>query len=68
MKESHLLMGGATSLNNINLKANKPVWGKECTHCMARVFANVPKELLSMKKKVLEGFAINVLCKKLFSL
>lgn len=23
------------SLNNINLKENKPVWGKECTHCMA---------------------------------
>lgn len=23
------------SLNNINLKGNKPVWGKECTHCMA---------------------------------
>ena len=25
-------------LNNITLKDRKPVWGKQCTHCMACIF------------------------------
>ena len=30
-------------LNNINIVEKKPVWGKECTHCMACI-CNCPKE------------------------
>lgn len=32
-------------LNNISLKERKPVWGQECTHCMACI-ANCPTEAI----------------------
>ena len=32
-------------LNNISLKDRKPVWGQECTHCMACI-ANCPTEAI----------------------
>ena len=32
-------------LNNISLKNRKPVWGQECTHCMACI-ANCPTEAI----------------------
>ncbi|WP_234117346.1 EFR1 family ferrodoxin [Clostridium hydrogenum] len=38
------------SLNNINLKGNKPVWGKECTHCMACI-CKCPKEAIEYGEK-----------------
>lgn len=38
------------SLNNIKLKGNKPVWGKECTHCMACI-CKCPKEAIEYGEK-----------------
>ena len=40
-------------LNNIKIEDKKPVWGKECTHCMACI-ANCPKECIEYGK-VTEG-------------
>ena len=37
-------------LNNIALKAGKPVWGKECTHCMACI-CYCPAEAIEYGKK-----------------
>lgn len=37
-------------LNNVKLKAGKPVWGKECTHCMACI-AGCPCEAIEYGKK-----------------
>ena len=37
-------------LNNIKLTDGKPVWGKECTHCMACI-CTCPKEAIEYGKK-----------------
>lgn len=37
-------------LNNINLKGNKPVWGKDCTHCMACI-CKCPKGAIEYGEK-----------------
>ena len=37
-------------LNNIRLKNSKPVWGKNCTHCMACI-CYCPKEAIEYGKK-----------------
>ena len=37
-------------LNNIKLVDGKPVWGDECTHCMACI-ARCPKEAIEFKNK-----------------
>lgn len=37
-------------LNNIKLVDSKPVWGDECTHCMACI-ARCPKEAIEYKNK-----------------
>lgn len=37
-------------LNNVRLKDGKPVWGKECTHCMACI-CYCPKEAVEYEKK-----------------
>lgn len=39
-------------LNNIRIKNGKPVWGKNCTHCMACISA-CPKEAIEYGKKSL---------------
>ena len=36
-------------LNNINIVEKKPVWGKECTHCMACI-CNCPKDSIEYGK------------------
>jgi len=36
-------------LNNIHLKENKPVWDKECTHCMACI-CKCPTEAIEYGK------------------
>ncbi|WP_334304421.1 hypothetical protein [Paraclostridium sordellii] len=35
-------------LNNINLKNQKPVWGNNCTHCMACI-CSCPTEAIEYK-------------------
>lgn len=40
----------ACPLNNIQLKAEKPVWGKDCTHCMACI-CGCPTEAIEYGKK-----------------
>lgn len=37
-------------LNNIRLENGKPVWGKNCTHCMACI-CHCPKEAIEYGKK-----------------
>ena len=37
-------------MNNIKLKDRKPVWGRECTHCMACI-CYCPKEAIEYGKK-----------------
>lgn len=37
-------------LNNIKMKEEKPVWGKECTHCMACI-CSCPTEAIEYGKK-----------------
>ena len=37
-------------LNNIHLESGKPVWGKDCTHCMACI-CYCPKEAIEYGKK-----------------
>ena len=37
-------------LNNIQLENSKPVWGKNCTHCMACI-CYCPKEAIEYGKK-----------------
>ena len=37
-------------LNNIHLENGKPVWGKNCTHCMACI-CYCPKEAIEYGKK-----------------
>lgn len=37
-------------LNNISIKEGKPVWGKNCTHCMACI-CNCPAEAIEYGKK-----------------
>lgn len=37
-------------LNNIALKDGKPIWGQNCTHCMACI-CRCPKEAIEYKKK-----------------
>lgn len=37
-------------LNNIKLQNGKPVWGADCTHCMACI-CHCPKEAIEYKKK-----------------
>ena len=37
-------------LNNIRLENGKPVWGKNCTHCMACI-CYCPKEAIEYGKK-----------------
>ena len=37
-------------LNNVHLKNGKPVWGKNCTHCMACI-CYCPKEAIEYGKK-----------------
>lgn len=37
-------------LNNINLENGKPVWGKDCTHCMACI-CHCPTEAIEYGKK-----------------
>ena len=37
-------------LNNITLKDNKPIWGNECTHCMACICA-CPTKAIEYKNK-----------------
>ncbi len=37
-------------LNNIQLKGKKPLWGKECTHCMACI-CNCPTEAIEYGNK-----------------
>jgi flavodoxin/NAD-dependent dihydropyrimidine dehydrogenase PreA subunit len=37
-------------LNNIEVKDGKPVWGQNCTHCMACI-CKCPKEAIEYKKK-----------------
>lgn len=37
-------------LNNVRLKDGKPVWGNECTHCMACI-CYCPKEAVEYGKK-----------------
>jgi len=37
-------------LNNVTLKDGKPVWGKNCTHCMACI-CNCPTEAIEYGKK-----------------
>lgn len=37
-------------LNNIKLEGGKPVWGKNCTHCMACI-AGCPREAIEYGKK-----------------
>lgn len=39
-------------LNNIKLKDGKPVWGKNCTHCMACI-AGCPQEAVEYGKKTI---------------
>ena len=36
-------------LNNINIVDKRPVWGRDCTHCMACI-ANCPKECIEYEK------------------
>lgn len=38
------------SLNNIRLENGKPVWGKNCTHCMACI-CYCPKEAIEYGEK-----------------
>ena len=44
-------------LNNITLKDRKPVWGKQCTHCMACI-CYCPTEAIEYGKRVLESRVI----------
>ena len=37
-------------LNNIHLENGKPVWGKNCTHCMVCI-CYCPKEAIEYGKK-----------------
>ena len=37
-------------MNNITLKDSKPVWGRNCTHCMACI-CYCPKEAIEYGKK-----------------
>ena len=37
-------------MNNIRLENGKPVWGKECTHCMACI-CYCPAEAIEYGKK-----------------
>ena len=37
-------------LNNVHLKNGKPVWGKNCTHCMACI-CYCPKEAIEYGRK-----------------
>lgn len=37
-------------LNNVHLKNGKPVWGKNCTHCMACI-CYCPKEAIEYSEK-----------------
>ena len=37
-------------LNNIHLKSGRPVWGQDCTHCMACI-AGCPAEAIEYGKK-----------------
>ena len=37
-------------LNNIHLENSKPVWGKNCTHCMACI-CYCPKEAIEYGRK-----------------
>ena len=37
-------------LNNVHLKNGKPVWGKNCTHCMACI-CYCPKEAIEYGEK-----------------
>ena len=37
-------------MNNIRLENGKPVWGKNCTHCMACI-CYCPKEAIEYGKK-----------------
>ena len=37
-------------LNNIKIQNGKPVWGKECTHCMACI-CHCPTEAIEYGKK-----------------
>ena len=37
-------------LNNIHLESGRPVWGKNCTHCMACI-CYCPKEAIEYGKK-----------------
>lgn len=37
-------------LNNVKLKSGKPVWGKDCTHCMACI-SGCPHEAIEYGKK-----------------
>ena len=41
---------GLCPLNNIRLENGKPVWGKNCTHCMACI-CHCPKEAIEYGKK-----------------
>ncbi len=52
-KESCAGCGGCAErcpLNNIKIVSGKPVWGKDCTHCMACIAA-CPKEAIEYGKK-----------------
>lgn len=37
-------------LNNVNLRDRKPVWGNQCTHCMACI-CKCPEEAIEYGKK-----------------
>ena len=39
-------------MNNITIKAGRPVWGNECTHCMACICYCPPKAIEYGKKSV----------------
>lgn len=52
-KESCAGCGGCAErcpLNNIKIVSGKPIWGKDCTHCMACIAA-CPKEAIEYGKK-----------------
>lgn len=44
-------------LKNIQIKDHRPVWGKECTHCMACI-AKCPKKAIEYERKAGERIDI----------